>query len=140
MTRAALRTLPDAALVDRAYAAGLTWSAVEPAWRGPCMDMQSGWCTWNPAVEVAQAQAIFRLLRDRQGWLFGQQWVSTRPEGKQGFVEILTLDAHYCATYGRTPATEARALLLVSLAAVEGVPLSNAETPPLREAQGARHA
>jgi hypothetical protein len=133
-----LAQLDDEALVQLAYDLGLRWTLVEPAARVPCMGTTQGFCTWdsasemyhvwNPATSVPQATALFRNLRTQKGWMFSNSWIGSRPEGRQGYVEVYTPQAHYGTHYGSVPETEARALLEVSVCAVQADSLVPAQT------------
>ena len=126
----AIRALDDPALTALAYDLGLTWARVEPAARVPAMASAQGWCTWDPASEmyhpwdpttqVAQAQALLRVLR-AHGW---HTCHTASPDGSGKIFVWRGLPdrgPRYGQSYGlEGEPTEARALTLCAVLAMAG--------------------
>lgn len=105
-------------LARLAFQLGLAPSYVSQDANGFLFDGRVG--EWQPHRKLAQADAVFRQLRNRPtGWLFSNTWVpGARRLERQGYVEIITRTQHQGAHYGESGAEEAYALLLCAVLAL----------------------
>ena len=72
-------------------------------------------CWWTPHLTLAQADAVWRRLRD-QGWMLSNSWVPQRPPGRQGYLEAIKGGLHIGIHY--TPTEEACALVRCAVLAL----------------------
>ena len=108
-----LRTCDGATLARRAWYLGLAPPRVEPLDDGLWDHSTDGW--WTPHLTLAQADAVWRLLRD-QGWMLSDSWVPQRPPGRQGYLEAIKGGRHIGVHY--TPTDEACALVRCAVLAL----------------------